>query len=298
MAINYMNVKDFREEGYLQEVNRRVLHPLGLAIEAQWSDDGSEMYCIISKDHLTALANCTAHLDNRSSAPRTGEEDDALDAAWKSIDDARPGVLGGIWDYRDDAEGNIFAFKDFPGNAELPPKTAEEQKEEFAAKANNVRDLWHARKRARVEALGYMVQPYDDTFFETGSDIINLLGDALGIEMNKVIPVKAESESWKKAVRGMLDKACEAFSGEFYDTQEVTPEEVHLIDILLGPEAMTGMNTRAEAINMLVDSRKAYKDVGEQAAQMLHRIATGDLPPGIEPQDFARQGLEHIAGQL
>lgn len=286
VAINYIDVKEFRELGLLQEVNRRVLHPLGLAIEAQWSEDGTSAYCIVSKDILTTLANLYPH------------EDDTLDAAWKSVGEARPGVLGGIWDYRTDAEGIRFEFRDFAGNDQLPPKTAEEQKEEFAEKGQRVREIWHARKRARVAELGYMVQPYDDTFFETGSDIINILADALAAEMNRVIPVKASSESWKKAARGMLDKACEAFAGEFYDTQEVTPEEVHLIDILLGPEAMTGVNTRAEAINMLIDSRKAYKDVGEQAAQMLHRIAQGDLPPGVDPQEFARQGLEHIAGQL
>lgn len=31
--INHMTVKEFRELGYLQELNRRFLHPLGLALE-------------------------------------------------------------------------------------------------------------------------------------------------------------------------------------------------------------------------------------------------------------------------
>ena len=29
----YMPIKEFRERGYLQELNRRFLHPLGLALE-------------------------------------------------------------------------------------------------------------------------------------------------------------------------------------------------------------------------------------------------------------------------
>lgn len=29
----YINIKEFREKGYLQEVNRRFFHPLGLALE-------------------------------------------------------------------------------------------------------------------------------------------------------------------------------------------------------------------------------------------------------------------------
>lgn len=37
-----MNIKEFREEGYLQELNRQFLHPLGLALEVIQNDDGSE----------------------------------------------------------------------------------------------------------------------------------------------------------------------------------------------------------------------------------------------------------------
>lgn len=38
--INYMNIEEFRSEGYLTEVNRRVLHPLGLALEVDVNDAG------------------------------------------------------------------------------------------------------------------------------------------------------------------------------------------------------------------------------------------------------------------
>lgn len=37
-----MNIKAFRELGYLQELNRQFLHPLGLALEVVIDDDGTE----------------------------------------------------------------------------------------------------------------------------------------------------------------------------------------------------------------------------------------------------------------
>ncbi len=38
--MNRMSVKEFIEFGYLHEVNRRVLHPLGLALEVVEEADG------------------------------------------------------------------------------------------------------------------------------------------------------------------------------------------------------------------------------------------------------------------
>lgn len=37
-----MSVQEFREFGYLQELNRRFLHVLGLALEVVVNEDGSE----------------------------------------------------------------------------------------------------------------------------------------------------------------------------------------------------------------------------------------------------------------
>jgi hypothetical protein len=42
--IKRMSVKEFRELGLLQEVNRQFLHPLGLALEVYVSDDGEESF--------------------------------------------------------------------------------------------------------------------------------------------------------------------------------------------------------------------------------------------------------------
>jgi hypothetical protein len=40
--IKYVNIKEFRETGYLQELNRSFLHPLGMALEIKVDDDGNE----------------------------------------------------------------------------------------------------------------------------------------------------------------------------------------------------------------------------------------------------------------
>lgn len=39
-----MSIREFRELGFLQEVNRCFLHPLGLALEARVPEDGSDEY--------------------------------------------------------------------------------------------------------------------------------------------------------------------------------------------------------------------------------------------------------------
>ncbi len=92
--INYMDIAEFRDFGYLQEVNRMFLHPLGLALSVRIEEDGS------------------------------------------------PGTLVGIWDYRDDPEGMRY------GDDMIDP-----------IKASNVATEWQKRQQARVEALGYMMQP-------------------------------------------------------------------------------------------------------------------------------------------
>ena len=61
LVIHRISAKEFRRLGFLQEVNRKFFHPLGLALEI-----------IVNDEDLTE-------------------------------------TLGGIWDYRDDPEGNFFS---------------------------------------------------------------------------------------------------------------------------------------------------------------------------------------------
>lgn len=89
--IKRMKIADFRADGYLQELNRRFLHPLGLALEVVVDSTGHEH-------------------------------------------------IGGVWDYRDDPEGINYLEIDLK-------------------KTEKVDRRWKKREPARVEGLGYMVQP-------------------------------------------------------------------------------------------------------------------------------------------
>lgn len=69
-----ISLKEFKQKGYLQEVNRRVLHPLGMAIAVIWPTD---------------------------------DEGNPLPEEEVDPDDVK---FGGIYDYRDDPEGMVFGF--------------------------------------------------------------------------------------------------------------------------------------------------------------------------------------------
>lgn len=91
--IKRISIKEFREFGFLQELNRLFLHPLGMALEVKINDDGTE-------------------------------------------------ALGGIWDYREDAEGMTFA--------EIEPEMKEKMK--------RVKDFTKKKHKQRIKTLGFLIQ--------------------------------------------------------------------------------------------------------------------------------------------
>lgn len=99
--IEYMDIGEFQRAGYLQEVNRLFLHPLGLALE-------------IGRDETTGH--------------------------WH---------LSGVWDFRTDPEGIRFA-----------PEMIDD---EFIVRADRIAALRAHRIGARVQALGYIIQPLGPT---------------------------------------------------------------------------------------------------------------------------------------
>lgn len=105
--VTYMDAREFQAEGYLQELNRQFLHPLGLALEI------------------------------RGSKRRWWEWLLRRPRRWQ---------IGGVWDFRYDPEGMNFGDMDNP---------------ERVAKKRAIDALWEAREPARVEAMGYMIQPVD-----------------------------------------------------------------------------------------------------------------------------------------
>ena len=43
VAIKHLDIKEFREQGFLQEVNRQFFHPLGLALEIKIDKETGEV---------------------------------------------------------------------------------------------------------------------------------------------------------------------------------------------------------------------------------------------------------------
>lgn len=126
--IKYIDIKEFREFGYLQEVNRQVLHPHGLALEVEvW--DREDINKLI-KDFLPESLDTKTRADIR----------ELLASVGVGVGKER---LGGVWDYRDDPEGIYFIDGPDP------------------QKVNNVAGAFLERAEARQHALGYVIQPYD-----------------------------------------------------------------------------------------------------------------------------------------
>jgi len=67
-----MDIKEFREKGYLQEANRLFFHPLGLALVVSVEKDGSEQLSYIwdeRKDDTGIMFSemeCLIDFDNKS----------------------------------------------------------------------------------------------------------------------------------------------------------------------------------------------------------------------------------------
>lgn len=95
--INYIDIEEWAEIGYLQEVNRLVLHPAGLAIARRgpWTDE----------DVLNWFSESVPDFDRDKI---TFEQVMAFVAAV----DLDRWHLSGVWDYRDDPEGITFRTVD------------------------------------------------------------------------------------------------------------------------------------------------------------------------------------------
>lgn len=103
--IKYMDGVEFRNAGFLQESNRLFFHPHGLAIEVVFPTEGDKV-AFIDADHLRTIVRTIGTKFDIDKV--TVELQRALDAINKSLEQARPAVLGGVWDDRDDPEGIVF----------------------------------------------------------------------------------------------------------------------------------------------------------------------------------------------
>jgi hypothetical protein len=112
--VRYMDISEFREIGFLQELNRQFLHPLGLALETAQDECGT---CggdgIVRQEEGTPVAcvpcGGTGFIER----------------------------FGGVWDYRDDPEGMTFAG----GYGMDPEKAARVEAERELHVATRIEDL-------------------------------------------------------------------------------------------------------------------------------------------------------------
>lgn len=136
--------EEFRELGYLQEVNRRVLHPLGLAlfVDTGWTRERVQEFLQAqgvlfgedAVDNIMTFISCTG-LDREH--------------------------IAGALDNRDDIEGWNFGVR---------TDHWEEDLAEFERKKTNIESEWARRAPHRHMALGYIVQD-EIELGEAGSEV-------------------------------------------------------------------------------------------------------------------------------
>lgn len=94
--IKYMDIAEFRKVGFLQEVNRKVLHPCGLALEVE---TGPGMIRLSEEeiDYLRTIARTTFEPSTRAFLNNIVHR--AVNAEER---------IGRVWDDRDDPEGIAY----------------------------------------------------------------------------------------------------------------------------------------------------------------------------------------------
>lgn len=114
--VKRIDIKEFRELGFLQEANRQFFHPLGLALEV-------------------VVADCEKCGGHGRRAPRSAAEKGKTPPCAACGGSGKVERLGGVWDYRDDPEGIAFAG---------PPGSMIDE-----AKMANVEREWRKHEGAR-----------------------------------------------------------------------------------------------------------------------------------------------------
>ena len=93
--IKKMDVKTFRELGYLQELNRQFLHPLGLALEVVIDEFGNESFGGVwdYRDDKDGISYGLSDSDN-SRKKRFSDKATFVESEKKRISETRNAILG------------------------------------------------------------------------------------------------------------------------------------------------------------------------------------------------------------
>lgn len=86
--IKRLDVAEFRRLGYLQELNRRFLHPLGMALEVLIDDDGTERFGQVwdYRDDPEGMRFADGVIDSTMA--------DRVDGEWREKAQSRDRLLG------------------------------------------------------------------------------------------------------------------------------------------------------------------------------------------------------------
>jgi hypothetical protein len=93
--IKRIDIKEFRSKGYLQEVNRRFLHPLGLALEVLVDEEGNETLGGIwdyRDDEMGIIYNYEESNSDRKERMNSNKK--FIDSEWKKRTKKRKSLLG------------------------------------------------------------------------------------------------------------------------------------------------------------------------------------------------------------
>jgi hypothetical protein len=86
--IKRMDIAEFRRDGYLQELNRRFLHPLSLALEVVIDPDGSE--------RLGGIWDYRGDSEGIYYGEIEWEKYDRVERAWREREPSRAEFLGSM----------------------------------------------------------------------------------------------------------------------------------------------------------------------------------------------------------
>ena len=156
MAERYMPIEEFQSAGFLQEVNRRVLHACGLALTV--TVPGPEFETKVRNNIMTFLDRSVDEEDLRHLLC------DYIIQALGSYGVFEARIVG-VQDYRDDPEGMAFGQQRDDGTFE---PWSDYPHEEAVTKARTVDREIDKHRAARNELFGSVVQPlprireYDD----------------------------------------------------------------------------------------------------------------------------------------
>lgn len=105
----YVDLKEFQEKGYLQELNRRFLHPLGMAMQ-------------VSKDNETGEVSFLGFIDSR-------DDDEGFIFDFEKVSDDRLALMKakrdnvqGELDSKYDKRSDLFGFESFLDAVEYLPR--------------------------------------------------------------------------------------------------------------------------------------------------------------------------------